>query len=267
MNKEQLIITANYIKKYGDKHFDMASWFKIDANYLIDNKRIEITDYSKEKRGIESMPFYDVYDLNNNFEIAVGKSKYKDTYDDFINGYLDTNVEEVYEQLCVKPFKVLNELDIENCNTTACIAGWAVLAYNEMTINNTFNETISNGFAQAGESILELGTFEAEHIFNCQKDSVWDLVAAKYNLEEKALELSERDYNDQITIDDNSWTWGILHEDIKEAWYFRALSSLITSTIAYKTLMDIANGVIDISSDKAKYNPSHSEINTAKVYP
>ena len=266
MNKEQLTITADCIKKYGDNHFDLTRWFQIDAHYLMDNKRIEITDYSEKPFLMEQMPFYNVYDLNHNFEIAVGKSKYKDTYDDFINGYLDTEVEEVYEQLCVKPFEVLNELDIANCNTTACIAGWAVLAYNNMTIDNTFNETIANGFEEAGESILELNDYETGHLFNCQKNSAWDLVAARYNLEEKALELAKTNYDKQRTNDENSLTWDNLSEDLKEGWYFQFLGSLITSTIAYEVLMDIVNGVIDISGIYAEYSPSHSKMDIAGVY-
>lgn len=267
MNKEQLTITADYIKKYGDNHFDLTTWFKIDAHYLMDNKRIEITDYNKYPSAIEIMPFHDVYDLNNSFEIVVSESsKYGNTYDDFISGYLDTNIEEIYEQLCVKPFEVLKESDIANCNTTACIAGWAVLAYNDMTINNTFNETIVNGFAEAGESILELKDFETEHLFNCQKNSAWDLVAARYNLEEEAWKLAEKDYKHHMEWDENSWTWNNVDDDIKEGWYFKTLGSLITSTIAYEVLMDIVNDVIDISGIYAEYYPSHSKMDIAGVY-
>lgn len=266
MNKEQLIITADYIKKYGDKHFNISNWFTIDAHYLMDNKRIEITDYSKYPSSNEQMPFYDVYDLDNDFEIAIEKSQYGDKYDDFMSGYLDSDVEKIYEQLCVKPFEVLKESDIANCNTTACVAGWAVLAYNDMTINNTFNETIVNGFAEAGESILELQNSETEHLFNCQKNSAWDLVAARYNLEEEALELSEENYNELVGWDKNTYSWDNLPDEIKEGYYFKALGSLITSTIAYEVLMDVANDVIDISGGYAEYNPSYSKMDMVGVY-
>ena len=267
MNKEQLTITANYIKKYGDNHFDLTTWFKIDANYLMYNERIKITDYEKYPSLDEpNMPFYDVYDLNSDFETAIEKSQYKDKYDDFMSGYLDSDVEKIYEQLCVKPFEVLKESDIANCNTTACIAGWAVLAYNDMTINNAFTETIVNGFAEAAESILDLKDLEPENLFNCQKNSVWDLVAARYELEEKALELSEENYKNQMAWEENEWNWENVNEDIREGWYFKTLGSLITSTIAYEVLMDIVNDVIDITGNYAEYYPSHSKMDIAGVY-
>jgi hypothetical protein len=249
MNKKQLTITANYIKKYGDKHFDITNWFTIDANYLVDNQRIKISDYSKVPLDEEEMPYWDVRDLNTSFENAIDQSE---SYKELTSGNLYES-EEIYEQLCVIPFEALNESDIAKCNTTACVAGWAVLAYNDMTINNSFNQTIVSGFAEAGKDILELTEYETEHLFNCIKYSAWDLVAAKYQLEEKAFELAEKEYNRERLLNEDSWTWDELTENIKEGWYFRTLGSLITSTIAYEVLMDIVNNVIDISGIYSEY--------------
>lgn len=262
MNKEQLTITANYIKKYGDKHFDITNWFTIDANYLIDNQRIKISDYNKMPLDKEEMPYWDVRDLNTSFENAIDQSE---SYKELASSNLYES-EAIYEQLCVIPFEALNESDIAQCNTTACVAGWAVLAYNDMTINNSFNQTIVNGFAEAAMDILELTIYESEHLFNCTKHSVWDLVAARYNLEEKALKIAEENYNHLNVWDENSWTWDNLNEDLKEGWYFRTLGSLITSTIAYEVLMDIVNNVIDITGIYAEYYPGHSKMNIDGVY-
>ena len=261
MNKEALIETAEFIKKYGDKHFDISKWLSIDSQYLMDSKRIKITDYSKVSLGYHEMPYRDVYDLDNSFEEIVQNSE---EYSEIFNSssvYDKVAVEQIYESLCVLPFKLLKESDISNCNTTACIAGWAVLANNNMIIDNSFNETIVNGISEAGELILDLDDYETQNLFQCKKHTVWDLVSKKYNLEDKAWQLA-KDNNGLYGKDayGNGFTqknWDELSEATQEIFYFKALGSLINSTIAYEVLMDIANNKINISDIYAEYSKTY----------
>lgn len=261
MNKEALIETAEFIKKYGDKHFDISKWLSIDSQYLMDSKRIKITDYSKVSLGYYEMPYRDVCDLDNSFEEIVQNSE---EYSEIFNSssvYDKVAVEQIYESLCVLPFKLLKESDISNCNTTACIAGWAVLANNNMIIDNSFNETIVNGISEAGELILDLDDYETQNLFQCKKHTVWDLVSKKYNLEDKAWQLA-KDNNDVFGLKPDGINlvqrdWDDLSEETQEIFYFKALGSLINSTIAYEVLMDIANNKINISDIYAEYSKTY----------
>jgi len=241
MNKEQLTITANYIKKYGDDHFDILKWFKLDADYLIRSGRVKVNNYDNPTSDEEQMPFRDVYDLDREFSIVA---------EDILDYDYSEELWEKYDQLLVQPFEILKESDISRCDTTACVAGWAVLAYNDMIINNSFNETIVNGFEEAAIDILEFEECEASNLFDCNKYSVWDLVADKYDLKEKAWELAEQNFKNSGM---SSVYWTDEYEYTRNHYYFAALGSLITSKIAYEVLMDIVNDVIDISGAYACY--------------
>jgi len=262
MNKEQIIITANYINKYGNNHFDISKWFQLDSNYLINNERIKITDYTKVPLSKEEIPYYDLCNLNDNFEYLVEKTKtYKElTHNNYVDDYLDIELETIYEQICALPFEVLKESDISNCNTTACIAGWAVLAYNDMVINNSFNETIVNGFAEAASDILDLDENQALNLFYCNKNSVWDLVASRFSLKEKAWKIAEEEFSKTGA---SFWQ---TYEEAREKEYYHALGSLLTSKIVYEVLMDIANEVIDIRGGYAEYYPNYGKMDINGVY-
>jgi len=265
MNKEALIETAEFIKKYGDKHFDISKWLAIDSKYLMNSKRIKITDYSKVSLGYHEMPYQDIYDLDNDFEELVQNSReYSNLLEDTTGALFpeecdDEQLEQIFQSLCVLPFEVLKESDISNCNTTACIAGWAVLANNNMIIDNSFNESIIDGISEAAGVILDIDECESINLFQCTKGSVWDLVTEKYNLKEKALLVAKEKL---VTIGKdlygnsypNQQNWDDLPEATKEIFYFKALGSLINSTIAYEVLMDIANDKINISKTYANYN-------------
>lgn len=142
------------------------------------------------------------------------------------------NEDEVYNELLVAPSndsRIEDFVDVDNqytmkCGTTACIAGWACV---DLFATNTekFHKMQDSFSSRPGHfaifSIyniarehLDLTTSEAEKLFYCHSDSVWDRYSEEYNLKFKtdvestwyvhpkiAADVLRRIVNEEIKLD------------------------------------------------------------------
>lgn len=147
MNKAEFLEIADLIEKAKPTNFHMGSWFgkMTTMEYL--------QDYNPEL-------FLELEEYYN--------------YDDTVNVGYSYGTWSDAKNIMDPTFQ-----DGLACDTTACIAGWTV-----------FNDCVRNNHTQLPYSvetrameILEINTHEAQRLFYCGYDSIWDEVANQYEFD------------------------------------------------------------------------------------
>lgn len=182
MNKEKILEVADLIEKSAPEQFHMSSWFGV-------LKPARDHDDFEEWQDIG-------LDIRPNQMIPEPISRYSFSTSLFV---------ETEETVKLQ------------CNTTACIAGWAIanefFNKNEDPINKFSSH---NGFAEEiGAEILGLNRYESSRLFFCDENSVWVEYAQDYdynfdvdipeswNIHPKhAADLLRRIANGEIILDD-----------------------------------------------------------------
>lgn len=183
MNKEKILEVANLIEKSSPQQFHMSSWF--------------------------------------------GVLKPASDHDDF-EEWQDIGLDIFPDQMIPEPIPRMafsTSLFVETeetvklqCNTTACIAGWAIanefFNKNEDPINKFNNGDF--GAESLGAQILGLTSYEASRLFFCDENSIWVEYAQDYgynfdvdipeswNIHPKhAADLLRRIANGEILLDED----------------------------------------------------------------
>ena len=166
MNTYIVLKLSEYIEKYDS--FDMRSWIQISSDLMadaIDQKKIIAIDCEKEEYKLFSDNYITVEEL-----------------EEFCDDVSDLEDYENSTFCGVSSFNIFQELGVEHkneCLTTACVAGWAVLMKN----NFEFGAKISSNHTDISEiasDYLGITDGEAHNLYGCQKGSVWWLVADEY---------------------------------------------------------------------------------------
>lgn len=149
MNKQKMLEIADLLEKSKPENFHMATWF---------GKLIPASNYENYE-DIE-----DYIDADEMIPEHIGFSRW--------------NPENLFKE---------EEGSITlNCNTTACIAGWAVA--NEYFSGNkeVFDLVNSPNFCSVerlGAEFLELNTVESTRLFFCDYGSIWHEVSSDYGFD------------------------------------------------------------------------------------
>jgi len=143
MNKKAMLEIADLIQRSDAKSFHMGSWF---------GRNTEFDDLDDDAQ-------YEMEGLG----FGPGDKVNVSTYSSWLN------MEDIVDQ------------DFQNslkCDTTACIAGWAVF--------NAWLQDKDRKFGQVqteASEILDLSWLESKRLFFCEEGSIWDEVAHEYEFD------------------------------------------------------------------------------------
>lgn len=155
MNKERMLQVADLIENAPKEQFHMGSWFG-NYNFKYATERSELNELW------EPLPVkWD--NLNPNYSNLI------DTLDRTI---VDDSIPTMLK-----------------CNTTACIAGWALVsAYNS---GCRYSVDAALPVSYNAQVYLDLTDVETQQLFYCEDNSIWAKVADQYGLD---FNCSEVDY-------------------------------------------------------------------------
>lgn len=165
MNKERMLQVADLIENAPKEQFHMGSWFgKYDFTYATENSELK-----------------DLWQTDNVKWNNLSKR--------------DENIFDAVEQQVV-------DKDIPTmlkCNTTACIAGWALVG----AYNSNYKYAVDAAIPVAYNAQIYLGLTDAEayQLFYCEDNSIWAKVADEYKLDFNCSEVDEWSINPKIAAD------------------------------------------------------------------
>ena len=147
MNKEKLLELAEIIENAKPESFHMGAWF---------GKKIEAQDSDRWDELSDSEMFRH-----------------------------DDEIVTVVEQLHLAKLVPLDSDKLKiSCQTTACIAGWAIaneyFKAKDPVMKNQFESMGLGQMDAKAREILDLTVYEASRLFYCDEGSIWDQVRDDY---------------------------------------------------------------------------------------
>lgn len=163
MNTDRILQVADLIENAPREQFHMGSWFGVyHMKYATENSELK-----------------DLWEPDNE---AWNLMKDQNVFDVVGSNIIDSTVETMLK-----------------CNTTACIAGWALVG----AYNSGFKYSVDAAIPVAYNAQVYLGLTdeEAQQLFYCEDNSVWAKVADEYGFEFDCHEVNEWNINPKHVAD------------------------------------------------------------------
>jgi hypothetical protein len=167
MNKEIILKLSEHLATVDQ--FNMRSWLTIDANLLktaVENDKISVVRVNQNNSVIGDSDYITFSELEDYCE----ESHILESYDDC----------DAYGLTSFDIYQDLNSTNKNECLTTACVGGWAVLMKNNFKFDSDISSHNQSDISEEAAEYLELTDSQAHNLFFCHRGSIWDLVAEEY---------------------------------------------------------------------------------------